>query len=57
MLAGAILLATTLLGVTGRLARWIPAPIVQGLIAGAVMPFVVDIFSALSTGGASVDVP
>jgi benzoate membrane transport protein len=49
MLAGAILLVTALLGLTGRIAAWIPAPIVQGLIAGAVMPFVVDVFTALST--------
>jgi benzoate membrane transport protein len=47
MLAGAIVLLTAILGLTGQLAKWIPAPIVQGLIAGAVMPFVVDVFSAL----------
>jgi benzoate membrane transport protein len=51
MLAGAIVLATAIAGLTGQLARWIPAPIVQGLIAGAVMPFVVDVFSALRTSG------
>ena len=34
---------------TGRLAAWIPAPIVHGLIAGAVTPFVVDSFSGLSS--------
>jgi benzoate membrane transport protein len=49
MLAGTTLLLTTILGLTGTLARWIPAPIVHGLIAGAVMPFVVDVFSALRT--------
>ena len=57
MLAGAILLVTAILGITGRLARWIPAPIVHGLIAGAVMPFVVDIFSALSTSDGAGRVP
>ena len=36
MLAGAIVLLIAVLGLTGRLAGWIPAPIVQGLIAGAV---------------------
>ena len=51
MLSGAILLVSRRLGLTGQLAAWIPAPIVHGLIAGAVMPFVVDIFSALSTSG------
>jgi benzoate membrane transport protein len=50
VLAGAIVLLTTLLGLTDRIARWIPGPIVQGLIAGAVLPFVVGIFSALDTG-------
>jgi len=57
ILAGAIVLATAILGLTGRLAAWIPAPIVQGLIAGAVTPFVVNIFSSLSTsGGARVPI-
>ena len=49
MLAGAVVLVTAVLGLTDRLAGWIPVPIVQGLIAGAVLPFVVGIFSALST--------
>ena len=58
MVAGAIVLATALLGITGRLATWIPIPIVQGLIAGAVLPFLVNVFSALSTGGeAGAEVP
>jgi benzoate membrane transport protein len=48
MLAGAIILLTAILGVTGRMARWIPLPIVNGLIAGAVMPFVIDLFTSLS---------
>lgn len=57
ILAGAIVLSTAMLGLTGRLAAWIPAPIVQGLIAGAVIPFVVNIFTSLSTsGGARVPV-
>jgi benzoate membrane transport protein len=57
ILAGAIVLVTAMLGLTGRLAGWIPAPIVQGLIAGAVIPFVVNIFTSLSTsGGARVPV-
>jgi benzoate membrane transport protein len=57
IIAGAIVLVTAMLGLTGRLAAWIPAPIVQGLIAGAVIPFVVNIFTSLSTsGGARVPV-
>jgi benzoate membrane transport protein len=51
IIAGAIVLVTAMLGLTGRLAAWIPAPIVQGLIAGAVIPFVVNIFTSLSTSG------
>ena len=57
ILAGAIVLVTAVLGLTARLAAWITAPIVQGLIAGAVTPFVVNIFSSLSTsGGARVPI-
>jgi benzoate membrane transport protein len=56
ILAGAIVLVTTLLGVTGRIAGWIPVPIVQGLIAGAVLPFVVGVFSSLTTAGGHVPV-
>jgi benzoate membrane transport protein len=48
-LAGAIVSLIAAFGLTGRLAAWIPAPIVHGLVAGAVMPFVADIFSGLST--------
>src|SRR5205085_12280025 len=36
ILAGAIVLVTGLLGLTGRIAGWIPVSIVQGLVAGAV---------------------
>jgi benzoate membrane transport protein len=57
ILAGAIVLVTAVFGLTGQLATWIPAPIVQGLIAGAVMPFVIDIFSSLSTSEGAARVP
>jgi benzoate membrane transport protein len=57
ILAGAIVLVTAVLGLTARLAAWIPAPIVQGLIAGAVIPFVVNIFSSLSTSEGAGRVP
>jgi benzoate membrane transport protein len=57
MLAGAILLGTSALGLTDRLAAWIPAPVVQGLIAGAVMPFVIGIFTNLSTSNKSGRIP
>jgi benzoate membrane transport protein len=49
LLAGAIVLVAAALDLTRHLAAWIPAPIVQGLIAGAVMPFVEGIFSGLRT--------
>ncbi len=49
LIAGAVVVVAAALGLTKHLAAWIPAPIVQGLIAGAVMPFVIDIFSGLST--------
>lgn len=55
MVAGAALLLTTLLGATEQLARWIPIPVVHGLIAGAVMPFVVDLFSSLSPSNGSAE--
>ena len=51
IVAGAIVLGTAVVGVAGHLARWIPGPIVQGLIAGAVMPFVIDLFTSLSASG------
>jgi benzoate membrane transport protein len=57
MLAGAIVLSAAVLGLTDRIAAWIPAPIVNGLIAGAVMPFVVDVFTSLSTTQQGVRVP
>ena len=47
ILAGVIVLLAGALGLTGRLAGWIPAPIVLGLIAGAVMPYVAGIFTAM----------
>lgn len=57
LVAGALVLAAAVLGLTGPLARWIPAPIVHGLIAGAVTPFVVEIFSSLSTSAGGVAIP
>jgi benzoate membrane transport protein len=57
MLAGGIVLAAAVFGLTGRIAAWIPAPIVHGLIAGAVMPFIVDVFTSLSTSHEGVRIP
>lgn len=50
MVAGAIVLGLGFTGLTDRLTSWVPAPVVFGLLAGAVMPFVRDMFTAL--GGA-----
>lgn len=55
MVAGAALLVMTLLGATRQIARWIPIPVVHGLIAGAVMPFIVDLFSSLSPSNGGVE--
>jgi len=57
MVAGAIVLAAAVLGLTHRIAEWLPAPIVYGLVAGAVMPFVADIFTSLSTSQDGVRIP
>lgn len=47
VVAGACVVLLSALGLTGWLAAWIPAPIVLGLLAGAVMPFVSGIFTYL----------
>jgi benzoate membrane transport protein len=57
MLAGAIVLAAAIFRLTGRIAAWIPTSIVYGLIAGAVMPFVVEVFTSLSTSKGGVRIP
>lgn len=46
ILAGLAVLVLGLLGLTQRLARLLPPPVVFGLLAGAVLPFVVDMFTA-----------
>ena len=58
MLAGVVVLVTAVLGLTTQMGTRIPVPIVHGVIAGAVLPFVVGIFSSLNTagGGTAVDV-
>lgn len=47
MLAGVGVVLVAVLGLTGRLTALIPTPIVLGLLAGAVLPFVVDVFTLL----------
>lgn len=48
MVAGAIVLVLGPLGLTQRLAAWLPPPIVFGLLAGAVLPFFTSLFSELT---------
>lgn len=45
ILSGAIVLVLGPLGIVGRLAAWLPAPIVFGLLAGAVLHFFVELFT------------
>lgn len=45
IVAGTIVLVLGPLGIVQRLAAWLPAPIVFGLLAGAVLPFFVDLFT------------
>lgn len=47
VVAGAIVLAVGWLGITGRLSEWIPAPVVFGVLTGAVVPFVAEVFTSL----------
>lgn len=59
LLAGVVVGLLGPLGLTTRLAAWLPAPIVYGLLSGAVLHFFVDLFSAaddkpLIVGGALV---
>jgi benzoate membrane transport protein len=57
IVAGAALLLLALFRLTGRIADWFPTSIVQGLIAGAVMPFVIRVFTGLSTSHGDVRIP
>lgn len=54
IVAGASVALAGPLGLTGRLAAWIPAPVVLGLLAGAIMPFVSEVFTSLAQAPALV---
>lgn len=54
IVAGVGVLVISALGLMDRLAGWIPAPVVLGLLAGAVMPFVSGTFTALGDEPAMV---
>lgn len=47
IVAGGVVLLLEPLGLTKKLIAWLPAPIVFGLLAGAVLPFFVNMFSEL----------
>ncbi|MCZ7533091.1 MAG: benzoate/H(+) symporter BenE family transporter [Acidimicrobiia bacterium] len=49
MAAGAVVLLLGVTGLTDRLARLLPPPIVHGILAGAVLGLVADAFTALGT--------
>ena len=50
MVAGGFVLLLGPLGLTDRLAAWLPAPIVFGLLAGAVLDLFLGLFTALGDG-------
>jgi benzoate membrane transport protein len=54
ILAAAGVLVIGVLGLSKRIARWIPVPIMFGLLAGAVMPFVSGFFTAFGDAPAVV---
>jgi benzoate membrane transport protein len=54
ILAGAAVLAIGLLGLTERLAAWLPLPIMFGMLAGAVLPFVQELFTVLGDAPVTV---
>jgi benzoate membrane transport protein len=45
ILAGLLVLATSRWGLTERLNRWLPPAVIYGLLAGAVLPFMTDMFT------------
>jgi benzoate membrane transport protein len=54
VLAGGVIFLLSIFGLTHKLSAWIPAPVVYGLLAGAVVPFVVRIFTSLESSPVSV---
>jgi benzoate membrane transport protein len=48
VVAGLAVAVLGVFGLTARLARWIPTPIVMGMLAGAVLPFVVRVFTSMN---------
>lgn len=46
LVAGVLLLALGLLGVGGRIMAWLPLPIIMGMFAGSILPYVVRMVTA-----------
>jgi benzoate membrane transport protein len=46
LVAGVLLLVLGLVGVGGRLMRWLPLPIVMGMFAGSILPYVLRMVAA-----------
>ena len=47
LIAGCVVFILGALGLTERVARWLPGPIVIAMVAGAVLPYVAGVFTAL----------
>ena len=47
MVAGGLIIIASAIGLAGWFQRWLPPPIVYGVLAGAVLPFLVELFGAL----------
>jgi benzoate membrane transport protein len=54
LVAGCLILLLGAAGLSERIVRWVPAPIVMAMIAGAVLPYVVGMFTAAGTAPAVV---
>jgi len=46
LVAGVILLVLGLLGIGGVIMRWLPLPIIMGMFAGSILPYVVNMVTA-----------
>ena len=55
--AGVLVLVVGLAGLTDRISVWLPEPIVYGLLAGAVLPFVTSMLTALGDAPLLIGVP
>ncbi len=54
LVAGCLIFLLGAAGLSERVVRWVPAPIVMAMVAGAVLPYVVGMFTAAGTAPAVV---